>query len=128
MQKAGDVLGGAIRKLKRPEATLAWLSSAWPTIVGKTLAAHIRPLRCENGRLEIAADGKGWKGQLEEMSPEFCARINQAWGGKLIREVKFVGSTNSGVSDRPGPKRISRENDNEHLPFIRRRKNKQARN
>ena len=122
MQKAGDVLGGVVRRLKRPEATLAWLKSAWPTIVGKTLAAHTRPLRCEGGRLEIAADGKGWKGQLEEMSSDFCARINQAWGGKLIREVKFIGSTNSASTDRPGPRRIPRESDNEYLPFIRRRK------
>ena len=120
MQRAGDVLGGTMRKLKRPEATLAWLVSSWPRIVGKTLAGHTRPLRCDAGCLEIAADGKGWKSQLEEMRSEFCARINQAWGGKLIREVKFVPARSS--TGKPGPKRIPREADNEHLPFIRNRK------
>lgn len=125
MQKAGDLLGSAVRRMKRPEATIAWLASAWPRIVGKMLAAHTRPLRCENGRLEIAADRKDWKSQLEPMTREFCVRINQAWGSKLVTEVKFIATaraaTKSGAA-KPGPKRASRESDNEYLPFIRRRK------
>lgn len=130
MQKAGDLLGNAVRRMKRPEATIAWLASAWPTIVGKMLAAHTRPLRCENGRLEISADRKDWKSQLEPMTREFCARINQAWGSKLVTEVKFVAAARAAIKSeggkpgaaKPGPKRVSRESDNEHLPFIRRRK------
>ncbi len=125
MQKAGELLGGAVRRMKRPEATIAWLASAWPTIVGKMLAAHTRPLRCENGRLEIAADRKDWKSQLEPMTQEFCTRINQAWGGKLVKEVKFVATprtVSKADEAKPGLKRATRESDNEHLPFIRRRK------
>jgi predicted nucleic acid-binding Zn ribbon protein len=115
MERAGKFLGHTLRQLKRPEAALAWLSSSWPTIVGKALAARTRPIRCENGRLEIAADGKAWQKQLESMKREFCARINEAWGGNLIREVKFTAG-------KPGPRRVSSEMDNEHTPFIRRRK------
>ncbi|HTZ74801.1 MAG TPA: DUF721 domain-containing protein [Candidatus Aquilonibacter sp.] len=127
MHKAGDLLGGAVRRLKRPEATVAWLTSSWPSIVGKMLAAHTRPLRCEDGCLEIAADRKDWKSQLEPMTAEFCARINQAWGGKLVSEVKFVATPRNAMKtatngDKPGPKRATRESDNEHLPFIRRRR------
>jgi predicted nucleic acid-binding Zn ribbon protein len=126
MYKAGDFLGSAVRRMKRPEATIAWLTSAWPTIVGKMLAAHTRPLRCEGGRLEIAADRKDWKNQLEPMTREFCDRINQAWGSVLVREVKFVATpritTKAADGAKPGPERATRETDNEHLPFIRRRK------
>jgi predicted nucleic acid-binding Zn ribbon protein len=126
MHKAGDLLGGAVRRMKRPEATIAWLSSSWPSIVGKMLASHTRPLRCENGCLEVAADRKDWKNQLEPMTREFCERINQAWGGKLVREVKFVATprsiSKSNNGAKPGPKQAVRETDNEHLPFIRRRK------
>jgi len=114
MERAGNFLGRTLRRLERPEAALAWLSSTWPTIVGKALAARTRPIRCENGRLEIATDGKAWQKQLESMKREFCARINEAWGGSLIREVKFSAG-------KPGPRRVSRELDNEHTPFIRRR-------
>ena len=115
MKKAGDILGRAVRKLDRPEAALAWLSSSWPQIVGKALAARTRPVRCEKGHLEIAADSKAWQKQLEHMTHDFVARVNQAWGGNLIREVKFVAA-------KPGPKRIPYELDNEHTPFVRRRK------
>ena len=112
--------------MQRPEAAIAWLSSAWPTIVGKMLAAHTRPLRCENGCLEIAADHKDWKNQLEPMTREFCTRINQAWGGKLVREVKFVAAPRNAAKSangtKPGLKRATRETDNEYIPFIRRRK------
>jgi predicted nucleic acid-binding Zn ribbon protein len=115
MDRVGEVLGKIVRRMDRPEATLAWLTGSWTAIVGKTLAAHTRPIRCQNGCLEVAADGKGWRNQLESMKTEFCARLNQAWGGNLIREIKFVAA-------RPGPKRVSRELDNEHTPFVRRRK------
>jgi|HubBroStandDraft_1064217.scaffolds.fasta_scaffold03435_9 predicted nucleic acid-binding Zn ribbon protein len=114
MNKASDFLGRVVRRLDHPEAVLAWLSSSWPQIVGKALAAHTRPLRCEKGRLEISADAKAWQKQLEQMNKDFCARINQAWGGNLIREVKFVAK-------KPGPKRIPYELDNEHTPFVRRK-------
>jgi len=113
MERAGKFLGRALRGLDKPEAALAWLDSAWPRVVGKILAAHTKPVRCEAGRLEIVADGKAWQKQLESMKKEFCERVNQAWGGDLVREVKFIS--------KPGPKR-SRELDNEHTPFIRSRK------
>ncbi|MGB8540145.1 MAG: DUF721 domain-containing protein [Candidatus Acidiferrales bacterium] len=113
MERAGKFLGGTLRRLEQPEAALAWLASAWPRVVGKILAAHTKPVRCEAGRLEIVADGKAWQKQLESMKKEFCERVNQAWGGNLVRDVKFIS--------KPGPKR-SRELDNEHTPFIRSRK------
>jgi hypothetical protein len=154
MDKAGDLLGRVARRLNHPEASLIWLSSSWPQIVGKTLAAHTHPLKCENGRLEITADAKPWQRQLEQMSRDFCDRINHAWGSALIREVKFVAKkrypaapagpatgSDSARPDRnapagsnhnresapaPGPNgefgRLPYELDNDHLPFIRRRK------
>jgi predicted nucleic acid-binding Zn ribbon protein len=136
MKKAGDLLGRVARKLNRPEAALAWLSASWPQIVGKTLAAHTRPLDCAKGRLEIAADAK-WHNQLEHMTRDFCARINEAWGAMLIHEVKFIATKRgAGTVDRahadgdvadkhknkPGPGRLPYELDNEHTPFVRRRK------
>ena len=126
MDRIGEFLGKALRRMERPEAAMAWLSSAWPTIVGKALAEHARPLKCQSGCLELAADGKPWQQQLESMKREICFRINQAWGGKLVREVKFPYSGgSSGVRNSlstPGPTRASLEADNEHIPFIRRRR------
>ncbi|HTR47121.1 MAG TPA: DUF721 domain-containing protein [Verrucomicrobiae bacterium] len=115
MERAGEFLGKALRRLDRPEAALAWLLGRWPSIVGKALAAHTRPQKCASGRLELATTGKAWQQQLESMKREICARVNEAWGGHLVREVKLVAA-------KPGPKRTPRESDNEHTPFIRRRR------
>ena len=115
MGRAAQILVKAVRRIERSEAALAWLTRSWSTIVGKTLAAHTRPVRCQGGYLEVASDGKGWRKQLGSMKQEFCARVNQAWGGNLIREIKFVAA-------KPGPKRVTHELDNEHTRFVRKRK------
>ena len=66
------------------------------------------------GCLEIAADGKPWRIQLETMGAEFCAQVNRNWGGNLVREIKFL--------DDQKLRRISHEFNNDHTPFVRRRK------
>jgi len=115
MDKAGDVLGKVVRRFDRPEATLAWLSGVWPSITGESLAAHTQPIRFDGGMLEVAADAKAWQQQIESMKRELRDRVNRAWGGNLISDVEFVTA-------KPGPKGASREADNEHTPFIRRRR------
>jgi predicted nucleic acid-binding Zn ribbon protein len=115
MGRAEEISGKVVRRIERSEAALAWLTRSWSTIVGKTLSAHTLPLRCQGGYLEIASDGKGWRKQLGSMKQEFCARVNQAWGGNLIREIKFVAA-------KPGPKRVTHELDNEHTRSVRKRK------
>lgn len=130
MEKAGNLLGRVARRIGHPQAPLAWLTGSWPQIVGKTVAAHTRLLHCHNGCLEVAADGKAWRCQLESMSRDFCAQINQAWGGTLVREVKFAASKSrpaaasaASASHAESRRRTTPyELDNDHLPFIRRRK------
>ena len=113
MTKTEEILGKVVRR-KTSEAALAWLTRSWSTIVGKTLAGHTRPVRCQGGYLEVASDGKGWRKQLGSMKREFSGRVNQAWGGNLIREIKFVAA-------KSGPRRLPRELDNEPAPFVRKR-------
>lgn len=114
MNRAGDFLGNVIRRINRPEATLAWLESAWPSVVGPHLASHTRPLRCAGDRLELSADSKAWHTQLSSMESDLRARINAAWGGTLIRRLTFVLA---GAESRA----VAPEIDNSHTPFIRRR-------
>ena len=114
MERAGNFLGGMLRQMKRqrPEAAVAWLAGVWPTVVGTMIAAHTRPVKCVGGRLEVATDGKSWQTQLETMSAEFCAQVNRNWGGNLVSEIRFV----------PHTRHISHEFNNDHTPFVRRRK------
>jgi len=113
MERAGDILGRIARRFNRPEASLAWLVGAWPQIVGAALAVHTRPIRCQLGMLEIVADAKPWRDQLEEMKGDLRSRINQACGGNMVREIKLT-------AENPGGPVRSYETDNDHLPFIRR--------
>lgn len=139
MERAADLLGHVARKMRRPEAPIAWLVSSWPRIVGATVAAHTRPVRCHDGCLEIAADGKVWQRQLESMTRDFCAQINRAWGSTLVREVRFATARNSVLPSagapesnakpfdaasgaKPARRSVPYELDNDHTPFIRRRK------
>jgi predicted nucleic acid-binding Zn ribbon protein len=115
MRRAGEFLGNVVRRFERPEATLAWLASAWPDIAGKALAAHTRPVHCDGAYLEVATDAKAWQQQIESMKRELRDRVNRAWGGNLVREIQFVAS-------KPGPRHVSHENDDAHTPFIRRRR------
>jgi len=118
MEKVGDFLGRAVRRLDQPEAALAWLVGAWPAVAGQAIADHTTPLRCEQGRLELAADGKAWQQQLEPMRREIRDRVNRAWGGTLVREVQFVPASQFPAEGTPY---LSHEADNNHTPFIRRR-------
>jgi len=127
MERAGEFLGQVARRLDRPEAALAWLAGSWPRIVGRALAAHTRPVRCEGGCLEILADGKAWRQQLEEMRKDFCSQINRSWGATLVKEVRFVSAPPAAGAQASNPensdaRRISREQDNDHTPFVRRKK------
>jgi predicted nucleic acid-binding Zn ribbon protein len=115
MERAGDFLANVIRRLDRPEATFAWLEGAWLSVVGPQLASHTRPLRCVGHRLELSSDSSAWQSQLVGMEQDVRARINQAWGGNLVRELKFV-------ADRSSRAPIPHELDNSHTPFIRRRR------
>ncbi|MGH9736809.1 MAG: DUF721 domain-containing protein [Candidatus Acidiferrales bacterium] len=128
MERAADLLGRVARKLRRPEAPIAWLASSWPRIVGKTIATHAHPVSCQAGCLEISADGKVWQGQLQEMSRDLQDHINHAWGGPLVRVMKFTTAAKPSNGASPGsPPRSRRrsvpyELDNDHTPFVRRRK------
>jgi predicted nucleic acid-binding Zn ribbon protein len=114
MERAGNFLGNVIRRINHPDATLAWLESAWPSVVGPQLAAHTRPLRCVGHRLELSADSSAWQTQLTGMEGDLRARINAAWGGALVRELQIV---RAGANSRA----IRHELDNSYTPFIRRR-------
>ena len=117
MNRAGDFLGNVIRRINHPDATLAWLQSAWPSVVGPQLASHTRPLRCVAHRLELSADTAAWQSQLASMEADLRARVNSAWGGTLVRELKFARNAPDSA-----PSSLPRELDNSHTPFIRRRR------
>ncbi len=102
----------ALRRATPQRSSFAWLAGTWPAIVGKRLAEHTRPSDLAGGVLHIAVSGKEWRVELEEVAEEFRTRVNQAWGGTVVREIRFS-------DDRKGRPRIRHEFDNEYTPFVR---------
>lgn len=112
MERAREILGPALKRIRQPEAAMAWLAGTWAGLVGESLAAHAKPIACRNGSLLIETDTAEWKDQAVYMKTELAGRINLAWGGTLIRNVRFQLATR-------GRRGLSREADEHHTPFLR---------
>jgi len=102
----------ALRRATPQRSSFAWLAGTWPAIVGKRLAEHTRPSDLAGGVLHIAVSGKEWRIELEGVADEFRTRVNQAWGGTVVREIRFS-------DDRKGHPGIRHEFDNDYTPFVR---------
>ncbi|MGH9729280.1 MAG: DUF721 domain-containing protein [Candidatus Acidiferrales bacterium] len=113
MERAGEFLGAALRRMKDPHAARTWLTAAWPKLVGDALAAHIRPSAYAKGVLRIEADSREWQKQAELLNQEIRERVNRSWGSHLVNEIRVEPAQNAG-------RRLAYEVDNNHIPFIRR--------
>lgn len=91
---------------------MAWLAGAWPAIVGAKLGERTRPQKFMDGVLDVAVTGKEWRAGLEDVAAEFAGRVNEAWGGSLVKQVRFAAARAPG-------RRLPRSLDNEHTPFVR---------
>jgi hypothetical protein len=112
MKPIAEILGPALRRAGRRGSAMSWLAGAWPVIVGAKLGERTRPLRLAEGVLDVTVNGKEWRVELEGVAAEFPGRVNAAWGGALVTQVRFA------VARRVGP-RLPRSLDNEHTPFLR---------
>jgi hypothetical protein len=125
MERAREILGKALRRLKRPEQPLDWLVAVWPLVVGKRLAERTRPLACAAGVLEIGVEGAAWWEQLAEMTDSLRGQINRWWGGQLVRQVKLVPVPATLPVGKASPESLAKppvpaEPAPERNPFIRR--------
>jgi hypothetical protein len=90
MERAGQSLWSALRRVARPDKPLDLLVAVWPLMVGRRLASHTRPVAWSKGRVDVAVDEPEWKSQLESMGKDVRAQVNRWWGSELVREVRFV--------------------------------------
>jgi predicted nucleic acid-binding Zn ribbon protein len=90
MEQAGEILKGALGKLARREDALEWVQAVWPVVLGSRVAARARPVAWRDGVLEVDVRSAAWQRELEAMAARLCAEINRAWGGQLVREMRFT--------------------------------------
>ena len=112
MKPIAEILAPALRQAARRGSAMSWLAGAWPAIVGARLGERTRPQRLADGVLDVAVNGKEWRAELEGVATEFAGRVNAAWGGSLVRLVRFAAA-------RPAGRRLPPSLDNEHTPFVR---------
>jgi predicted nucleic acid-binding Zn ribbon protein len=99
VQHAGEILKGALGKLARREDALEWVRAVWPVVLGSRVAARAQPVAWRDGVLEVDVRSAAWQRELEEMAASLCAELNRAWGGQLVREMRFT----SGEAAAPTP-------------------------
>lgn len=63
----------------------AW--QVWDEVVGPQIARRARPIRIREGVLEVRVDQPVWMQQLQLLKPRILARLNQALGKELLRDL-----------------------------------------
>ena len=88
---------------KRVSPSLAQLVEAWAGIVGPSLADTTIPRSLVQGTLTLGCNGPVAM-ELQHLSTELLARINQYLGGQTVRRLRFAQTMNISTSPRPIPR------------------------
>jgi hypothetical protein len=112
MEHAKEILGTAMRRMGHPAARMGWLRATWRLLAGESLARRTKPLRLDDGRLEVGLLVADEEIALRGLEEELRGQINRAWGRNLVREVHFS----------PVRMKLPYALDNAHTPFIRKGK------
>jgi len=65
----------------------------WDDAVGETVAAHVRPVRLDNGVLTVEADEPAWATQVKFLSDTITTRLAEVAGVHVERvEVRVARS------------------------------------
>lgn len=79
------------------------LMEAWPGIVGPALAEVTIPRRLSRGSLTIGCSGPVAM-ELQHLSTEVLARVNQYLGGQTVTALRFVQTQILGKRPKPPPR------------------------
>jgi predicted nucleic acid-binding Zn ribbon protein len=71
-----------------PTTPLARAQSAWPAVVGDTIAHAAHPIAERQGVLTVTCSSAVWANELDLMAPEVIARLNEALGGLSIHALR----------------------------------------
>lgn len=55
----------------------------WSSIVGEQIAAHVSPLRIEDGRLLVEVDDPAWATQVRFLENDIVRKVQEASGARI---------------------------------------------
>ena len=88
MERAGRLFG----KMKLPAAVMSredMLCAAWPSAVGKKIAAHTRAAAVAGTRLIVDVEDAVWQKHLYSLRGQILANLNQALGNGSVTSLDF---------------------------------------
>lgn len=84
----GDLLRGTPAELRLKEGRI-WV--VWEEAVGSRIAAHAQPATFREGTLTLHVDSSPWLQQLNYLKKDLIAKVNDALGEELVKELQFKG-------------------------------------
>ncbi|HEX4483090.1 MAG TPA: DUF721 domain-containing protein [Solirubrobacteraceae bacterium] len=82
-----DALGRLTGTLA-PATTLARVQGAWEGVSGPAIAAAARPTAERDGVVTVLCEASVWAHELELMGDDLIARLNDALGEPVVRELR----------------------------------------
>jgi len=103
-----SLLAMAVRRRRAPEPIASTLGSiidrldseghfaivrlvqAWPEIVGEAIARRTEVIELKFHTAVVRVSGAMWIQELNLMKPQILARLREAIGGDVVRDIRFV--------------------------------------
>ena len=86
----GRVIDGVLKNYRsKPDFELTEIWRLWDKAVGATIAQNARPAAFKGKLLIVHVISSTWIHQLQFLKNDLMAKINDALGKPLIREIKF---------------------------------------
>jgi hypothetical protein len=73
-----------------PATTLARVQAVWPEVAGPAMRAEAEPVSERAGTLTFECRSAVWAQELDLLSGDLAARLNEALGGASVSRLRFV--------------------------------------
>lgn len=86
-------LGDALRAVRAeavPQTLLGAVQSCWRAAVGAQIAAEAEPVSEREGVVTVACHSATWAQELDLLSDELLARLNEALSGPQVKAIRFT--------------------------------------
>lgn len=79
-------LDGVVRSLRGPSRTaVSGVFGRWDEAVGAQVAAHVRPVKLDEGVLLVEVDDPAWATQVKFLAPTITQRLDEVAGVRIDR-------------------------------------------
>lgn len=103
MTSVGSGLHEVVAKLVRTQPlTPAKVEFAWRRAAGPALSRVTRATLRDNGTLEVAADTRQWKREIDRAAPLLMTRLEPVLGSGVVRRITVTSPASDGAPRRRG--------------------------